>query len=179
MFPSVYLLRKLCDFFFAFSNKAVQQVNIQAAFAANDVDRFGFIVRKLLLLFLQPHGRHFVAASGKRCGFFVLLGDQTILGRNTDSGELVAHQSVHNFIQFDNAVSGLAVAEVGVPGLKMALITAFDLIAHRSIFADILLAGGRQRQPVFTMPAEDIPYQQRTAAQIQRRIRMVCCPFFH
>ena len=76
------------------------------------------------------------------------------------------HQSVHNFIQLDNAVSGLTVAEVWVPGLKMALITAFDLIAHRSIFADILLAGGRQRQPVFTMPAEDIPYQQRTAAQI-------------
>ena len=76
------------------------------------------------------------------------------------------HQSVHNFIQLDNAVSGLTVAEVWVPGLKMALITAFDLIAQRSIFADILLAGGRQRQPVFTMPAEDIPYQQRTAAQI-------------
>ena len=68
------LLRKLCDFFFAFCNKAVQQVNIQAAFTANDVDRFGLIVRKLLLLFLQPHGRHFVAASGKRCGLFVLLG---------------------------------------------------------------------------------------------------------
>mgnify|MGYP000080129923 FL=1 len=89
------------------------------------------------------------------------------------------HQSVHNFIQLDNAVAGLTVAEVWVPGLKMALITAFDLIAHRSVFADILLAGGRQRQPVFTMPAEDVPYQQRTAAQIQRRIRMVRCAFFH
>ena len=75
------------------------------------------------------------------------------------------HQSVHNFIQLDNAVAGLTIAEVRMPGLKMALITAFDLIAHRSIFADILLAGGRQRQPVFAMSAEDVPYQQRTAAR--------------
>ena len=109
----------------------------------------------------------------------MLIGYQTILGGNADSGELVAHQSVHNFIQLDNAVAGLTVAEVRMPGLKMALITAFDLIAHRSIFADILLAGGRQRQPVFAMSAEDVPYQQRTAAQIQRRIRMVRCAFFH
>ena len=67
------------------------------------------------------------------------------------------HQSVHNFIQLDNAVSGLTVAEVWVPGLKMALITAFDLIAHRSIFADILLAGGRQRQPVLQCPQKMFP----------------------
>ncbi|MEI3079171.1 MAG: hypothetical protein V8T00_07730 [Oscillospiraceae bacterium] len=178
-FLCVYLLRKLCDLFFAFSNKAVQQVNIQAAFAANDVDRLSFIVGKLLLLFLQPHGRHSVAASGKRCGFFVLLGDQTILGRNTDSGELVAHQSVYDSIELCHAIAGLSVTEVRMACLEMTLITAFDLIAHRSIFADILLAGGRQRQPVFAMSAEDVPYQQRTAAQIQRRIRMVCCPFFH
>ena len=55
----------------------------------------------------------------------MLIGYQTILGGNADSGELVAHQSVHNFIQLDNAVAGLTVAEVRICLLYTSVLIAF------------------------------------------------------
>ena len=66
-----------------------------------------------------------------------------------------------------------------MPGLKMALITAFDLIAHRSIFADILLAGGRQRQPVSAVGTENISDQEGFSLAVQRHVAMRERPLAH
>src|SRR5699024_6617581 len=148
-----------------FGHERVEQLGVERAFTADDLDGLGAVVVQLLdnagdivLGLLQPD-------SGQLDLTLALPADDLGLRRGGYLRELHAHDLLDHGIYFGYGVAGLSVTFAWVPDVVVALVA--DVLGLGDILVQLAPAG-RERQPVAAVGAEDVADEQGTALAVAR-----------